>query len=299
MSDSLRLQQRLRRSMDEEIAARVKTHQRRIAGIRTGRANLLAAGAPAPAAALVMLAHGDSWFDYPLNGNDPSIAHTDVVAQLGKMGSINPFILNMSYYGDATTDEMSLPKQQRMIESLQDPANWANGGPDAILFSGGGNDIAGDHFCIFLDYASPGASGLNSARLADAIGMVEAAYLDLFLFRDRYAPRTPIFGHCYDFPIPNGAHPICAGPWLKPSLDYCGWTDVAQGAAIVRQALLDFRNLLVRLSADPANNFILVDTQGVLTTDDWANELHPYPGGFRAIAAKFVDALRSKFAGRI
>ena len=48
--------------------------------------------------------------------------------------------------------------------------------------------------------------------------MVKASYEDLFLFRDRNAPGVPIFGHCYDFAIPNGKHPICAGPRLLPSL---------------------------------------------------------------------------------
>jgi hypothetical protein len=32
---------------------------------------------------------------------------------------------------------------------------------------------------------------------------------------------------------------------------------------------------------------------------DWANELHPYPAGFRNLAGKFVDALRVAFPGRI
>src|SRR5581483_4319260 len=99
----------------------------------------------------------------------------------------SPIIINMSHHGDATTDEMSLPKQQRLIETLEDPDNWLTGKPDAILFSGGGNDIVGDQFCIFLDYAVPGATGLNATRFQDALGMVEACYLDLFAFRDRYA----------------------------------------------------------------------------------------------------------------
>jgi hypothetical protein len=43
--------------------------------------------------------------------------------------------------------------------------------------------------------------------------MVEASYLALFAFRDQNAAGIPIFGHCYDFPIPNGVHPACAGPW--------------------------------------------------------------------------------------
>jgi hypothetical protein len=167
-----------------------------------------------------------------------------------------------------------------------------------ILFSGGGDDIVGDQFCIFVNYHTPGAAGLNAARFQKALGIIEASYLDLFAFRDRYAPGVPIFGHCYDFAIPNGIHPDCAGPWLKPSLDYCGW-DLAQGTAIVKTALLDFKSLLVGLASDATNNFTMIDTQGVLTAADWANELHPYPNGFKALAAKFLDVLRVNFPGRI
>src|SRR5271169_5011253 len=151
---------------------------------------------------------------------------------------------------------------------------------------------------IFLDYATLSPNGLDDARFQDALSMVEASYLDLFAFRDRYAPGVPIFSHGYDFPIPNGAHPVCAGPWLKPSLDFCGY-DLAQGTAIVRRALTEFKNRLVAIAGNPANNSNLIDTQGVLDAADWANELHPYPPGFQKLAGKFVNALRSKFLGRI
>ena len=300
MRQSLVLRQQLRDSIDQEMATRTKVHQGRIARIRGVKARMLASGTAPVATPLVMLAHGDSWFDYPLSGNDLSLSDTDVIAQLRPMGNPNPVILNVSHHGDASTDELSWPKQQRMIDALSDPANWMdNGRPDAIVFSGGGNDIAGDQFCIFLNYAGPGVVGLNARRFQDALGMIEASYLDLFAFRDRYAPGVPVFGHCYDLPIPNGVHPDCVGPWLKPSLDYCGWSDVNQGTAIVHQALADFKGLLDRLSSDLNNNFTVIQTQGVLNADDWANELHPYPEGFKKIAGAFVRPLRSKFPGRI
>lgn len=41
------------------------------------------------------------------------------------------------------------------------------------------------------------------------------------------------------------------------------------------------------------------EEMGTLSPTDWANELHPYSEGFQAIAAKFVDALRFHFPGRI
>jgi hypothetical protein len=297
MRQSLVLRQQLRDSINQEISERTKVHQAKIAALKSARRYLAAAGAPPPTNPLILLAHGDSWFDYPLNGNSLSLSSTDVIVQLETMGTINPVIHNISHYGDATTDEMSWPKQDRLIQSLPDPDNWLDGKPDAILFSGGGNDIAGDQFCIFLDYAGSG-SGLNAARFTQALGMAEASYRDLFVFRDRYAAGVPIIGHCYDFPIPNGAHPACAGPWLQPSLTFSGW-NVTQGTAIVHQALLDFRAMLLGLASNPANQFFLVDTQGVLSPPDWANELHPFPEGFQKIAAKFVTTLRAQFPNRI
>jgi hypothetical protein len=303
MADGVTLQTDLRANIDAEMVRRKAVHQARIARLRVGSGMLLAAApaAAAPQMPLVMLAHGDSWFDYPLDGNGISLSDTDIIAQLRTMGDVNPVILNLSHYGDATTDELSRPKQQRMIEALTDPSNWLTGKPDAILFSGGGNDIAGEQFCIFLDYAGPGSTGLNDARFREALGMVEASYRDLFVFRDRYAPGVPIFGHGYDFPLPNGRHPICAGPWLQPSLQYTGWTTIAQGKDIAKRALVAFKDLLVRLEGEDQgkNNFHLINTQGTLSDADWANELHPHPAGFRNLAGNFVPALRTVFPGRI
>ena len=75
--------------------------------------------------------------------------------------------------------------------------------------------------------------------------------------------------------------------------------DIPHGTAIVRQALTEFKTRLDNLAADPRNNFFVVTTQGTLTATEWANELHPQPGGFQKIAAKFVAALKAKFPARI
>jgi hypothetical protein len=209
--------------------------------------------------------------------------------------------MHLEYFSMGRRDNCGnvLAQTTKMITALQDKSNWLESGkPDAILFSGGGNDVAGDQFCVFLDYANPAPGGLNKTRFEEALGMVKASYQDLFSFRDRFANGVPIFGHCYDFPIPNGAHPICAGPWLKPSLDFCGY-NLAQGTAIVRQALVDLKNLLTSLESDAANNFMLIPTQDVLQISDWANELHPYPAGFKKFAEKFVVKLREHFPGGI
>ena len=298
MRKSLVYREDLRDSIRDEIAARTRDHQARIAALKTARMRMDVAALAAVPEPLVMLGHGDSWFDYPLRGNGPILEDTDIIAQLGSMGNINPLILNMSHYGDATTDELAWPKQQRMIDALKDPNNWPSGKPDAILFSGGGNDIAGDQFCIFLDYADTGGPGLDGTRFEEKLQAVKASYQDLFLFRNRNAPGVPIIGQCYDFAIPTGVHPICAGPWLLPSLQFAGW-NTTQGTAILHDVLIEFRKLLVDLASDAKNNFSFVDTQGTLQSNQWANELHPTPEGFRLIAGEFVTFLSAKFPGRI
>ncbi|HEV2268666.1 MAG TPA: hypothetical protein VGR92_04335 [Steroidobacteraceae bacterium] len=302
MVDRITLQSALQASVDKEIAERTQAHQEEVARLLSAAKVLSANGVAGPQMPLSLLAHGDSWFDYPLDGNSLSgMGNTDVIAHLSVAGVIHPLILNLSHYGDATTDEMGLSHQERMITALNDPDNWPTPTkkPDAILFSGGGNDIVGEQFCIFLNYYQAGASGLDMQRFQEKLQAVAASYRDLFAFRDRYAPGVPIFAHTYDFAIPDGRHPPCAGPWLKPSLDFAGWTVAADCAAIVRLALQEFQNVLSSLAAVPANNFALALTQGTLTSDEWANELHPTSMGFADIAERMLLALRTRFPGRI
>jgi hypothetical protein len=289
-----RLQAELRESIERDIADRIATHQREVVQLRAAR--VARPQAPAP---LMILAHGDSWFNYPLTGNGFPIRDTDIIAHLRNMGNPKPKILNLSHFGDATTDEMGLEKQKRLINALTAPENWLSGKPDAILFSGGGNDIAGDPFCIYLNYKDSGMLGLDADRFAGRLASMKASYLDLFLFRDRYASGSPIFGHGYDNARPMQPHPPCTGPWMKPSLEFNGWND-EEGAAILLDALTRFRTVLTDLEGSPKNyDFTVVHTEGTLAKSDWANELHPYPPGFAKLAGKFLSALQSHFPGRI
>jgi hypothetical protein len=293
-----RLQAELRESIDRDIASRMATHQREVVRLRA--AILARPSAPSP---LMILAHGDSWFNYPLNGNsvEVPIRDTDIIAHLRKMGTPPPKILNLSHFGDATTDEMGLAKQKRLIKALTTPENWLNGKPDVLLFSGGGNDIAGDPFCIYLNYKNTDSHtpGLDSERFSGRLASIKASYLDLFLFRDRYANGVPIFGHGYDNARPMQPHPPCTGPWMKPSLTFTGWND-EEGAEILLDALTRFRRVLTDLEGAPKNyDFTVVHTEGTLAKSDWANELHPYPTGFEKLAQVFLAALRSHFPGRI
>jgi hypothetical protein len=288
----VRLRRALHESIEREIGNRIRRHQRALSRLRA-----TTGVSPRVAPPLILLAHGDSWFDYPLDGNRWPSANTDIIAQLADLGLPPPRILNISHYGDATTDELALSKQQRLIAVLSESANWLTGKPDAILFSGGGNDIVGEQFCIYLNDKGASAPALDPDRFSARLASIRASYSELFLFRDRYAPGVPILGHCYDYARPMWRHPPCAGPWIIPSLKFAGWT-AAEGLKIVHAALDEFKAMLLGL-AGSTSGFTVIPTQGVLTKTDWANELHPYPPGFKSLAEVFLTALRDRFPGRV
>jgi hypothetical protein len=297
MPDELSVDLRAHRAaIEAELQQRIATHQRLLAsqGFLANRD---------PARPLNILAGGDSWFDYPLSNGFPIAS--DVIVQLGTLISPRPFILNLAHHGDATTEMLGVTKRNRLIAALQDPRNGAF---DAILFSGGGNDLVGDQFRLWLNDAEAVArdptKALNQRAVDDIMGVVETAYLDLVATRNLVGNHIPIFVHTYDFARPTDIGVCGLGPWLFPSLMSRGWmhntgpADLSLGEQIVRRVLEEFRALVEKLANAQANNVVTVNTQGTLSPDDWSNELHPTPEGFRKIAQNFLGPLAGKFLGR-
>jgi hypothetical protein len=75
MRASVAATQGMQQSINDEIAERIRLHQDRIVRLKAVEARFKAAAAP-PSVPLVMLARGDSWFDYPLDGNGLSLSAT-------------------------------------------------------------------------------------------------------------------------------------------------------------------------------------------------------------------------------
>jgi hypothetical protein len=309
------LETQLREARRAEIATRLSRHDDNVRRMTSG--NRRQAGRKLP---LDFLAIGDSWFDYPLT-NDGLLTpiNQGIVGvqgfQLQSIGNPPPLILSFALHGQSSTTMLTYENQQKILNALTDPntTRWNNGTTaDGILVSVGGDDIVGDSFIIYLDY---NGGGLDKTRLDGVLDSIIASYLDLFALRDLAAAELnidpkdiPIFGHCYDYALPNGrpaGWPIpLSGPWLKPSLDFAACSS-DQDLAIVAAVIDEFYNRLTELKDDPKNNFILIDTRKTLTRDTtqpngWANEIHPYTEGFKALAGKFLGALRNHYPpGRI
>jgi hypothetical protein len=293
------LQSQLRQQVEDEFTKRTNEHRVKVHAInarRRSRQSRKLKAAPLP---LDFLAVGDSWYDYPLNDFGVPWTNQDIIAQLQTVGNPSPIILPRALHGNAMTTTMGLNNQKQYVIDIQDSTQWLSGKPDAILVSGGGDDVVGDPFVIYLDYFDGGLS----TRLQGAIASIEASYQALFDFRNLYAPNTPIFGHCYDYAIPNGVGVFFQGPWLQPSLNFTGY-NYTDGLTIVTNTIDQLYAMLSGLASVKKNNFYLVDTRGTLTRDTlqplgWANEIHPYSAGFLALANKFLPVLRSVFSGRI
>jgi len=276
----------------EERQRRIDEHKRSIAA------------RPATATNLNVLADGDSWFKYPLS--------MDVVDFVQQGGTPNPLMLNLAVAGDPTTATLGVSKRQRIIDTLSDPQH---GKFDALLFSGGGDDVAGDQFCLWVTQNAGSGNGVNTQAFSDILGVVETAYTDLFHVVGSIQPNCKIFIHSYDFARPTGVG-VCpdaltggyvVGPWLKPSLDYRGWTNFISASGVVATVLTEFDTLMGNLENQYSPQVVHVRTQGTLippnsttdTTSDWANELHPTQPGFQKIAQKFLASMRPLFPGRI
>ncbi|MBY0310765.1 MAG: SGNH/GDSL hydrolase family protein [Phycisphaerales bacterium] len=244
---------------------------------------------------LRILAEGDSWFDFPFGGRP--FKSGDVIARLQERMDVP--ILNEAVRGDEVRQLLGVKQRRRIEELLADEELRFN----VLLFSGGGNDIVGDAFCLWLnDRAAVDGDvdrAVNETAFSHALGIVRSGYEQLIAIRDAATRQSPprsitLFLHAYDFARPSGKGVCGYGPWLKPSLGYRGWTDMGEGTAIVRIVLTRFRQMLEDL-ARQSTDVIVINTQQTLGPADWNDELHPNRTGFGKIAERFHEAIQNRF----
>ncbi len=256
------------------------------------RAALAAAGAGQP---LQIFAEGDSWFDYPV-----PLFGGGVVPRLARRLGIP--ILNLAKAGDEVRNMLGVEERAIIQKQLHD-GSPAGGRWDAMLFSGGGNDIVGNPMVLWVnDFNQTVAPEtlINAPRFQTALDLVRAGYEDLIGLRDKFSPGTHLFFHGYDFAIPDGRGICRMGPWLKPTFDTRNFRTRPPAERVVKAMLTQFAAMLRTLaSANPKVTYI--ETQGTLApvTASWHNELHPSGVGFDSIAGVFHASIRSLFPGRV
>jgi hypothetical protein len=76
------VQSEARQQIEDDIRRRTQVHQANIARLAVSRDSAHTFNATVSNKPLIILAQGDSWFDYPLTGNGAPFVDTDVIAQL-------------------------------------------------------------------------------------------------------------------------------------------------------------------------------------------------------------------------
>jgi hypothetical protein len=260
------------------------------------RKSMLEAG---PSNGLV-IAEGDSWFDYPFFN------------VLERLEDQFDFVVESSAHNGDTVESMAYdPSQVSKVARMFERLGGQGTRPRAILLSGGGNDIAGDEFAIMLNHAASGLPVLNE-RVVDGVinervkfAMVSVISSVTTLSRRYFGQAVPILIHGYGHAIPDGRGYlggawILPGPWLKPGFIQKGYGDLRANAGIVAELIDRFNAMLQTIPGGPGLSHVqYVDLRKTLTGDlqgykkSWGDELHPTKPGFLAVAAKFASVVKA------
>lgn len=294
---------------DETLQRRRAAHARRAAALAAHPAPIdlkarvtptaIAAPAASTRTAGFLLALGDSWFDYPFH---------DVLTKLDDEHGYN--IESAAHRGDPI-ETMAYTGGQiddfaRCLEKITSQGAM----PNAVLISGGGDDIAGSEFGMLLNSAVSPIGGWNTEVIDGVINdRVLTAYSTILASVNQYSQQTvgrtfPILVHGYDYPVPDGRGVLWGwpfpGPWLQPGFREKGFDDLSTNVQFMRVLIDRFNQMLASFAATTgAGQVRYVDIRNTLSTvltDDayknwWANELHPTETGFSAVANKFAAVL--------
>jgi len=250
------------------------------------------------ATAGVLIAEGDSWFDYPW---------ADILSELEDRYGYD--IESVAKAGDRVEDMAynggQLTKFVRAIEKVVRRGSI----PRAILLSGGGNDIAGREFAVLLNHAQSASPGLNMEIVEALIhGRLRDAYIHILesitsVTTTLMGQPTPMVVHGYGYPVPDGrgfagGWWLLPGPWMEPGFRGKGYDTLQQRTDLAAALIDQFNAMLAAVVAMP--NFAhvtYVDLRPVLSNDlktyktHWANELHPTDKGWTLVTTLIANAI--------
>jgi lysophospholipase L1-like esterase len=260
-----------------------------------------------------MLAEGDSWFTISKIG---LVSNLLLSLSLRRTGSE---LLSLAYPGD-TIRRMSQVAANPRLKQVLCTKGFAYRF-DAILLSGGGNDVI-DAANDIIGAPTAGASGtqpgdyIRQPALSQILADVQQGYRRIIAMRDHpdsLSQGRPVFIHTYDYPTARpapatvfGAGKV-AGPWLYPALQPLGLSD-DMARRIVDLVFDQLAEALLALDClhGPADkrlpNVHVVNTRQTLTralpgtrgdSKDWDNEIHPDTQGYAKLGARLAEGIEA------
>lgn len=270
----------------EEVRARLEARDAEVDAV-WGESQIEARSAAAVSAAsagdIVVVAEGDSWFDYPFN---------DVVDCLDGRG----FDVHSDARRGHLLEDMAHTQLDGVVRLIRRRR------PRFLLLSGGGNDIAGAELAMLVNHRESRLARRGERLRSDVVDYVfERVFRDAYrrvietcsdAARDAGVERFDILGHGYAHPFADGRPAYWIfGPWLRPALERRGYHDENERNELVRD-LIDRMNALQESLAAEYGHFHHLDLRPHLNRRrDWADELHPTQRKFAELALVFRDAM--------
>lgn len=234
----------------------------------------------------VILAEGDSWFEYPL-------WLEDTVDYLNR--DYNVFCISAA--GDELRGIVADAEYKDYLELLTSEKNLK---VQAILLSGGGNDIVGEYL---LEYLKPYDANLSAeehitSAFDDKLQKIGQYYRQAITQINQEYSELPILIHGYDHtnPLPpdHDKRTLKVPPilgWLDKWMRKKGIVEQQIQRDIVRVMIDRFYQQLINLiSDDNVRNVHLVDNRGAVQ-NAWFDELHPNDAGFAQVGKRFKEQL--------
>lgn len=238
---------------------RIKAYQDRIAGGWSG---------------LRLLAEGDSWFLYPIVLKDV-IDHLETDYAIYAVAAAGDTLQNM------VSDVGRL--EQLIVEHKL----------DGLLFSAGGNDIAGDQLLSYLNKVTDAGSAAQAfvgPSYETFLSNVSKSYDDLFAKLTKRFPDLRIFCHGYDWVFPQKG-----GRWLWPAMSTQHVPEAVR-PQVLRLMIDGFYAALTKVASKYDGRVTIVDCRGTVgELAEWYDELHPRDLGFGRAAQRFREAINAQF----
>jgi metacaspase-1 len=230
------------------------------------------------------LSEGDSWFDYPFFLNLIDLVEDAELFAHYRLEQSGDTVANM--IGSAA----ALRNLRTVVEQVQ---------PLCVLFSGGGNDVADRAAGLFCASDSPDPlTCVDMPAVTAFFEFIDERYREMVA---QIAPIAPIITHGYDYfapaptPVRFNGVAFGIGPWIYPQMVARGITEPERQRAVSRWLIDEFNDVLQRIQRDQPADFVHVDLRGVLDIErDWENEIHPTRAGFRKVANRFVQEIRTR-----
>ncbi len=276
----------------------------------------------------IILAEGDSWFEYP-------IFIREIIDWLNTKKDFA--IYSLAYGGDWLANILY---QGEYVEGL--PIHT----PDVFLISGGGNDLVSNNRLTTMMInplkdpqleLSPDYENFVRSKISDEeevqkiltgkryqtreftslINVIRLQYELMFTNIYKKYPDMKIITHGYDYPIPghrihfgwNLCHwhqPLMNiltgnGKWLRQSFMLKGVTDPGLQQCIMQTMIFDFNEMMIRIAEkDDYKNVFHIDCRGACRKpNDWYDELHPQCHIFKNIAEKYQECINGMSKNKV